>query len=49
MSNLQLLAVVLGGTALIVGVAVTGFVKFSKFMAKERERTERFRDINSPR
>lgn len=48
MSTFQLTAVILTGTAIIVSVATYGFVRFSRFMASEKEKTERFREMHGP-
>jgi len=41
-----LLIVIACGTFVIVGVAVTGFVVFTKFLRKEKTAAERFRAMH---
>ncbi len=45
MTDLQLLALIGGGSALIVGVFCAGFYYFSRFLKTDREREERLRDL----
>jgi hypothetical protein len=48
-SAFTLLTVIFIGTFVIVGVAVTGFVVFSRFLKKEKENADTFRAIHLDR
>jgi multisubunit Na+/H+ antiporter MnhC subunit len=45
-TTLELGAVILVCSILVVGVATTAFVFFSRFMKNEQARSERFREIH---
>lgn len=48
MSDSALFTVIAVGSLVIVGIAVTGFVIFSRFLKKEKERGDRFGEIRVP-
>ncbi|AIE86903.1 hypothetical protein [Fimbriimonas ginsengisoli] len=45
MSNASLLMVIAIGTFVIVGVAVTGFIIFSRFLRSDKEKADRLEAI----
>lgn len=44
-----LLLVILIGSTIVLSVTALGFRSFSRFMAKEKTKADRFRDLHGPK
>jgi len=48
MSNTTLLLVIAAGTFVILGVSITGYVFFMRFIKREKEQGHRLQDLPRP-